>query len=401
MKLKKFYYNRNKKIIIALILLLCAIISLVVFDSFTFAMDNSVDEIENEISSSVDGILNEIDFSNLNELMIEIDNFNIFDNNVEDLMKKIVNGEYFTNYSSLFSVIISIVFGDIREFLPLLFTLIAIGMLTSLLHEFKSNDSASDVVYFACFGVMVIAVLFVFKDVLQVTHNTINSLLNQIKIVFPLLIAMLASIGSFSAISIYNPLVAVLSTLVSVVFEKLLYPVFIIVLLLTIMSSLTTSIKFDKIIGFLSSCFKWTIGMIFTLFAGFLSIQGISAGKFDSVSIKATKFAIKSYIPIIGSYISDGMDFLVLGSVLVKNTIGIIGVLILFLSIISPIVSILVLKLGFQLVSGVLEMTGSNKMSNFINSCSKILIYPIVIILGIAFMYVITIALIMCTANIF
>ena len=100
-------------------------------------------------------------------------------------------------------------------------------------------------------------------------------------------------------------------------------------------------------------------------------------------------------------YLSDGMDFLVLGSVLVKNSIGLVGVLILFFSIISPIVSILVLKLGLQLVSGVLEMSGSSKMSSFLSNCSKILIYPIVLILGVAFMYVITISLIMCTANIF
>ena len=151
----------------------------------------------------------------------------------------------------------------------------------------------------------------------------------------------------------------------------------------------------------MSSSFKWIVGLVFTLFTGFLSIQGISAGKYDSVSIKATKFAIKSYIPIIGSYISDGMDFLVLGSVLVKNTIGLVGVLILFISIITPILNMLIVKLGLQLTAGILEMTGSSKSSNFLSKCSNLLIYPIVLILGVAFMYVITISLIMCTANIF
>jgi len=49
----------------------------------------------------------------------------------------------------------------------------------------------------------------------------------------------------------------------------------------------------------------------------------------------------------------------------------------------------------------VLEMSGADKMSNFVSMCAKILIYPIVLILGVAFMYIITVALIMCTANIF
>ena len=182
---------------------------------------------------------------------------------------------------------------------------------------------------------------------------------------------------------------------------KFLYPLFITIFLFTVIGHLTDTIKLNKINSFLSSTFKWVIGIVFTLFTGFLSIQGISAGKFDSVSIKATKFAMKSYIPIIGSYVSDGMDFFILGSVLVKNTIGLIGVLILFVSIISPIITILIYKLALQLSGGILEMTGSTKMSNFLTNCSKILIMPIVLIIGIAFMYVITICLIMCTANIF
>jgi stage III sporulation protein AE len=70
-----------------------------------------------------------------------------------------------------------------------------------------------------------------------------------------------------------------------------------------VLSFISKTIKLDKITGFLNSVFKWSIGIVFTLFSGFLTIQGISAGKFDGVSIKATKFAMKSYIPIIGSYI--------------------------------------------------------------------------------------------------
>ena len=220
------------------------------------------------------------------------------------------------------------------------------------------------------------------------------------QIVFPILITLLGTIGSVSSISIYNPLVAILSTLVSVVFDKFLYPLFIIIFVLTILGNLTDTIKFDKLNGFLMSTFKWSIGIIFTLFTGFLSIQGITAGKFDSVSIKATKFAMKSYIPIIGSYVSDGMDFFVLGATLVKNSIGLVGVLILIISILSPIIMIIVYKLALQLSSGILQITGNSKICKFLGDCNKILILPIVLIIGVSFMYIITISLIMCTANI-
>ena len=58
-------------------------------------------------------------------------------------------------------------------------------------------------------------------------------------------------------------------------------------------------------------------------------------------------------------------------------------------------------KFGFQLSSAILEMCGNKKFSDFTASCSKLLIMPIVIILGVSFMYLITVALFMCTANVF
>jgi len=406
MKIKNTFLTKfnKKKFWLCFVFLALALLSTMFGSEMISASNtsNNSQEIERELSYVVEDLLNDIDLDVLEDIVADLDEMNFFESSIKDKLNSILSGEYFTNYSSVFSAILSIFFVDVREFLPFLFTILAIGILANLISEFSTDkNSTNEIVHFVCFSIMIIVILYVFKDVLFVTSRTLLTILKQIQIVFPILIVLLSSIGSFSTISVYNPLVAILTTIVSVVFDKLLYPIFIILFIFSIIGNLTETVKLDKFQSFLSSCFKWIVGLVFTLFTAFLSLQGISAGKFDSISIKATKFAVKSYIPIIGSYISEGMDFLVLGSVLVKNTIGLVGIIILFISIVSPIISMLVMKLGLQLCSAILEMCGSNKMSGFVSNCSKILIYPIVIILGVSFMYIITIALIMCTANIF
>jgi stage III sporulation protein AE len=398
-----FECNINKKkFLLCVIFIICALLSTFCVGVNVIADDGIEHDNIKELSQIVGDIVNGIDLSDIEDIISDVDNINFFDNSVKDKIADILDGDYFINYSSIFSAIVSLVFVDIKEFIPFLFTLLAIGVLANLIGEFSSDkNNTNDIIHFVCFSVMVIVIMVSFKEVLSVTSGTLSLIMKQIQIVFPILITLLSAIGSFSTISIYNPLVAILSTLVSVVFEKFLYPMFIIMFIFSIIGHLTETVKLDKMQGFLSSSFKWIVGIVFTLFTGFLSIQGISAGRFDSVSIKATKFAVKSYIPIIGGYISDGMDFIVLGSVLVKNTIGLVGIIVLFLSIVSPIITMVVMKLGLQLCSAILELGGGKKMSSFLGSCSKILVYPIVLILGISFMYVITIALIMCTANIF
>lgn len=391
-------FNR-KKLILVVVLLLLAIISTINFDYYVSA-DNDVSQ--EDLSKSVFEILDDVDLNEMQNMVDNLDDIGLFEITIKDKISKILRGEYFTDYTSLTSAIISLIFGDIRSILPFVFTLIAIGILCNLINNMRpDNKSINDTINFVFLTVTMLIVIIAFKNILSSTRNTINLIMSQMQIIFPILITLLASIGSIASISIYNPLVAILTGVVSIVFNNFLYPLFIVIFILAILGNLTDTIKLGKLSGFLMSTFKWTIGIVFTIFTGFLSVQGISAGKYDSVSIKATKFAMKSYIPIIGSYVSDGMDFLILGSVLVKNSIGLIGVIILFITILSPILMIILYKLALQLSSGILEMTGNAKISNFLSSCSKLLILPIVLIIGIAFMYVITICLIMCTANIF
>lgn len=401
MKFKKFLYkfNNRKKFLLIIVLLILALLSTFKFDTFVSA-SNSSDNLS-DLSAGVMGVLDGVNLDEMQNLVDELGNNSIFNVSVRERIESILKGEYSTNYSSMLSAFLGVVFGNIKSVLPFIFTLVAIGLLSNVVGNLKSNTSGiENTTNFIFLSVAILVVLISFKGMLGTTNKTLNSILTQMQIVFPILITLLGTIGSVSSISIYNPLVAILSTLVSVVFDKFLYPLFIIIFVLTILGNLTDTIKFDKLNGFLMSTFKWSIGIIFTLFTGFLSIQGITAGKFDSVSIKATKFAMKSYIPIIGSYVSDGMDFFVLGATLVKNSIGLVGVLILIISILSPIIMIIVYKLALQLSSGILQITGNSKICKFLGDCNKILILPIVLIIGVSFMYIITISLIMCTANI-
>ena len=183
------------------------------------------------------------------------------------------------------------------------------------------------------------------------------------------------------------------------VFSKFLLPIFILSFIFLVVGNLSNNLKLTKFNGLLNSVFKWVVGFVFTMFGAFLTIQGISAGKFDGISIKATKFAVKSYIPLIGGYISDGFDLIMYSSVIIKNAVGVAGLFLIFGLILKPIIQILVLKLGLQLISAILEPIGDGRIGNFASGCSKILVYPIVLILAVSFMYLLSVGLIMTTAN--
>ena len=141
------------------------------------------------------------------------------------------------------------------------------------------------------------------------------------------------------------------------------------------------------------------MGTTFTIFMGFMSIQGITAGSYDKVSIRTAKFAMKSYIPILGGYLSDGFNVILASGVLVKNSVGLAGLILMFATILMPIIQMLVLKLGLNLTAAILEPIVDKRISNFIMGVSKTLVMLLCTILAVAFMYFIMVGLIISTAN--
>ena len=362
---------------------------------------NSSAEIEEELAFTIDDLLNDINFDSIENLYV--DNYQIFGElSFKDIVKKLIDGEYFSNYDNVFKAVVSLMFEGVVQLLPVFLTIIAIAILGSILNNLKSEskNNVSQIVNFVCFSVIITILVVNFKNVISITNNCLQTMKIQTDSLFPVILTLMTAIGGNVSVSIFKPVVAILSTLITSLFSYLLIPLFILSFLFTIIGSLSPNVKLNKLTDFLNSSFKWIVGFVFTLFSSFLTVQGISAGKYDGVSVKASKFAIKSYIPIIGGYLSEGLDFIMLGSVLIKNAIGVAGLIILFLTILSPIVQLILMKLGLQLVAGIVESANNVEVSNLISSCSKILLFPIVIILGVAFMYIITIALMMCTINI-
>ena len=167
-----------------------------------------------------------------------------------------------------------------------------------------------------------------------------------------------------------------------------------------IINNLSDSIKLDKFNSFISSLFKWCVGLVFTLFFAVFTIQGISAGTFDSLSIRTTKYTIKSYIPIMGGYLSDGMDLILSSTILIKNAVGLVGVLMIISTILSPLLEIVVFSLLLKLASAILQPMGNNKTSNFLMSTSKSITMLSTCIIAVGFMYLISVGLVMTTSNV-
>ena len=396
MQNKKFFGLKRYFIFLFLIIFIFNIG--VVYSNTT---DENSDYVEDLYANTYDTIDN-LDLSKLDELLDGLEDNNIFVHNISDTIKDIINGNFDIDADNLFSYVLSVVFGNLKSIFPICILILIVTIIVRILMSFSPEifkDGIADIINFVAIGVIVVVLGRYVISVNGIINSTINTMQSIQNIIFPILLTMMGAIGATSSVAIYTPITTILNTTVSMIMTKFLYPLYLLSFALIVVSVITKRIKLDKFITFISTLFKTSLGFVFTLFSGIFVIKGISAGKYDSVSIYTTKFAVKNYIPLIGSYLSEGFNYIMLSSVLVKNAIGLAGVILILVVVLSPVVYLLVLKLLLGLTASFVDVLGCNTISSIVDKVAKIMVFPIAIILGVAFMFIMSLSLVMCTAN--
>ena len=388
-------------LIMALFIILCVPLSTIVVyaDESKDISDQLVENIEDQIA--------DFDFSELDKILnnFSADEGSIFGaNSFMDKLNDILSGEFKEGYNDILSAIFALILEDILAFIPLLCTIVAIVILGSFITGIKSSfgsKSVSDVVHFVCFGVVIVITSTCVIEVIGITADVLNSMKTQMEVIFPILLTLMTALGGTVSVGVFQPAIVLLSNGIMQVFSGVIVPLFTLTFVFTIVQNISSTIKLEKFTSFFNSAFKWIIGVVFTVFFAFLSIQGIVASTYDGISIRMAKYTVKSYVPIMGGYLSDGFDLILSSSVLIKNALGATGLFLMMLTVLAPIVKIAVLIFGFKLIAAVLEPIADSRISSFLHSVSKALTMLVACILGVAFMYFLTVALIMCTCNVF
>ena len=386
-------------ILVAIVLLL---IPMTFSFDVSFATDGTGQTIEQQFDETLNEQLENLDLSGLNAFFENYcqDTLGLFGHStIMDQIKAIINGDFGADTGSILAGLANVFLHEVVSFLPLISSIIAIAVLASILTQVRGGDkSIGDIVHFVCFGAIIVIVLGAVVKMINLTAAALGIMQGQMEIVFPLLLTMLTAVGGTVSAAVYQPAVALLTSGVAKIFSSILLPMFVFAVVFNIVSHISSSIKLTKISGFCFTLFKWIVGIVFTVFMAFLAIKGITAGSIDTVSYKTAKYSLSAYVPIVGGYLSEGLNLILASCLLIKNAIGTCGLLILFSTVVAPLVQLILFMFALKLIGAVLEPLSDSRISNFISGLGKVFIMPIAMILAVAFMYVVFVGLIMCTS---
>jgi stage III sporulation protein AE len=119
----------------------------------------------------------------------------------------------------------------------------------------------------------------------------------------------------------------------------------------------------------------------------------------DGITIRTAKFVTGNFIPVIGRMFTDATDTVINASLLLKNTIGIAGVVILLLIVAFPAIKILIIAFIYKLAAALLQPLGGGPVISCLDIISKSVMYVFAALSIVSLMFFLSITVIIAASN--
>lgn len=278
-----------------------------------------------------------------------------------------------------------------------LVSIIALLLLSSMVSAYKNsiNADVSTALNITTTLCITCSVAVPAIQVIESTADVIKISSNLMVAYIPVMIVIMASSGhAISGASYYGMMLSA-GTGVGQLSSKIIVPLLDMFLALSITSNVSPDINLNGFINVISKCIKWILGFGMTIFTAVLAIKQLITSSLDDVSTRAVRFTLNSFIPIVGSALSDAYKT-VQGSIsLLKSGVGVFVILsvgVVFLPVIlQSVMWILTLWIG-KSTAEVLNLSQSAKL---LESVSTVFSTMLAILLCIMSIYIISTAIVL------
>lgn len=144
---------------------------------------------------------------------------------------------------------------------------------------------------------------------------------------------------------------------------------------------------------------NWTLGFGFTVFIGVMTVQGLGAAAVDGVSIRTAKYAMDNFIPVVGGMFADTVDTLVGCSLLVENAVGMLGLILLLVKLLSPLLQTVAAMLLYRAASALLQPMADTPLNRMIGEYGDVFSLLFIIELSVGAMFLLLCAQLLMVGN--
>lgn len=266
---------------------------------------------------------------------------------------------------TIFKALANMVGKEVLDCITVLGSIIVIIVIHSILKSISEgleNKSISQITYYVQYILIVTLIMTNFADILSMVRTSIDSLVGFMNSLVPLLITLMLTTGNIASAGIIEPIILFIITFIGNFITTVLIPFVLISNVLGIVSKVSDRVQVDKLGKFFNSSVVWVLGIVLTIFVGILSVEGSLSSTVDGITAKTAKAAVTNFIPVVGKILGDAVDTVIGCSNVLKNAVGIIGVIVIVCICVGPIIKLAVLMALYYLAGAVCQPIADEKI---------------------------------------
>lgn len=303
---------------------------------------------------------------------------------------------------TIYSSVLKILGDEITSSITIIGGILAIIVIHAILKnigENIGNNSISQIAYYVEYILIVTLIMKSFLTVIDMVKDAIVNLVSYINILIPLLLALVVTSGTAVTASAVQPVILWLIVLLGNGITMYILPILLISTVLGIVSNLSDKIQIGKLSKMLKSSIVWVMGFVLTLFVSFLSLEGTLTSGVDGLTLKGLKSASSTFIPVVGKALSDSVDTVLGATAVIKNAVGIVGIIVVLGICVVPIIKLIVLNILYNLSAAIAEPLADKKIINVMEQIADTFKVLLAIMFSISALLIVGIAIILKISN--
>ena len=205
--------------------------------------------------------------------------------------------------------------------------------------------------------------------------------------------------GSIVSAGVVQPILLFLINFIGNMISTILLPLILIGTALGIISKVSDRVQISKISKYFKTTTIWILGISLTLFVGILSLEGTLTSSVDGITAKTAKAAVSNFIPVVGKILGDAVDTVIGCGNILKNAVGLVGVVVVIGICILPIIKLAILVWAYYIASAVIEPIADEKIVSLLGGIGDTFKILLAMLISISIMLIIGVTLVIKISN--
>ena len=287
---------------------------------------------------------------------------------------------------------------SLKILISILVIIVIHGILKSITDSLD-NSNVSQIIYFVQYILIVTLIMSNFTEIIKLVKETASNLVGFINVLIPLLLTLMIYTGNVATSTLIEPIILFVCNFTGNIIADVLIPIVLVIVVFLIISKVSEKIQIEKMAKFLKSGVIWFLGIFLTIFVGVVSLEGTLSSSVDGITAKTAKAAVSSVIPVVGKILGDVVDSVLGCGVVLKNAVGIIGVVVIIGICIIPIIKIATLSIIYSLASAIVQPVADEKIVKLLDEMSGVFKLLLAILCSLSVILIIGITMVVRISN--